>query len=111
MLAGTSNTAGPSPVTVYSTPGVVDVFSNHTSLSSANVTTVVNEEATSGGVVQFTNSTATDPGTTAVFGSQQKYRWTWGDGNVNAVNIQTGVAGNPGTPINQAELHKLLKYN
>ena len=99
VLAGTSNTAGPSPVTVYSTPGVVDVFSDHTSLSSANVTTVVNEEATSGGVVQFTNSTATDPGTTAVFGSQQKYRWTWGDGNVNAVNIQAGVAGNPGTTI------------
>ena len=61
---------------------------------------MVNEEATSGGVVQFTNSTATDPGTTAVFGAQQKYRWTWGDGNVNAVNIQAGVAGNPGTPIN-----------
>jgi len=100
VLAGTSNTAGPTPVTVYSSPGVVDVFSDHTSLSSANVTTVINEEATSGGVVQFTNSTATDPGTTAVFGSQQKYRWTWGDGNVNAVNIQTGVAGNPGTPIN-----------
>ena len=100
VLAGTSNTAGPSPVTVYSSPGVVSVYSDHTTQSSANVTTIVNEEATSGGVVQFTNSTATDPGTTATFGAQQKYLWTWGDGTTNSVNIQTGVAGNPGTTLN-----------
>ena len=100
VLAGTSNTAGASPVTVYSSPGVIDVFSLMTTTSSANSTTIVNEEATSGGVVIFTNSTATDPGTTAVFGSGQQYRWTWGDGNVNAVNIQSGVAGNPGTTLN-----------
>ena len=100
VLAGTSNTAGPSPVTVYSSPGVIDVFSLMTTTSSASSTTIVNEEATSGGVVTFTNSTATDPGTTAVFGAGQQYRWTWGDGNVSAVNIQSGVAGNPGTTLN-----------
>ena len=76
VLAGTSNTAGPSPVTVYSSPGVIDVFSLMTTTSSASSTTIVNEEATSGGVVTFTNSTATDPGTTAVFGAGQQYRWT-----------------------------------
>ena len=100
VLTGVSNTAGASPVTVNSAPTTISVFTPQTTTSSANVARVVNEEGTSGGVVQFTNSTSTDPGTTALFGSGQKYRWTWGDGNVNAVNIQSGVAGNPGTTIN-----------
>ncbi len=100
VLTGVSNTAGATPVSVTSAPTVISVFTPQTSLSSANVVRVVNQEATSGGVVQFTNSTATDPGTTAIFGSGQKYRWTWGDGNVNTVNIQSGVAGNPGSTLN-----------
>ena len=100
VLTGVSNTAGASPVSVTSAPTVISVFTPQTTLSSANVVRVVNQEATSGGVVQFTNSTATDPGTTAIFGSGQKYRWTWGDGNVNTVNIQSGVAGNPGSTLN-----------
>jgi len=100
VLAGTSNTAGPTPVTVYSAPGTVSVYSDHTSQFSASATTVVNEEATSGGVVTFTNTVATDPGTTATFGSQQKYLWTWGDSTSANVNIQSGVAGNPGSTIN-----------
>ena len=99
VLAGTSNTAGPTPVTVYSAPGTVSVYSDHTSQFSASATTVVNEEATSGGVVTFTNTVATDPGTTATFGSQQKYLWTWGDSTSANVNIQSGVAGNPGSTI------------
>lgn len=99
VLAGTSNTAGATPVTVYSAPGTVSVYSDHTSQFSASATTVVNEEATSGGVVTFTNTVATDPGTTATFGSQQKYLWTWDDGSVANVNIQSGVAGNPGSTI------------
>ena len=99
VLTGVSNTAGASPVTVNSAPTTISVFTAQTTLSSANVVRVVNEEATSGGVVQFTNSTATAPGTTALFGSGQKYRWTWGDGNVDSVNIQTGVAGNPGSTL------------
>ena len=100
VLSGTSNTAGASPVTVNSAPGIISVFSLMTTQSSASATTIVNEEASSGGVATFTNATATDPGTTAVFGAGQQYRWTWGDGNVNAVNIQSGVSGNPGSTIN-----------
>jgi hypothetical protein len=100
VLAGTSSTAGPSPVTVYSSPGVVSVYSDHTTTFTSNVTAVVNESATSGGVVQFENTTATDPGLTATFGSQQKYKWIWGDGNISNVNIQSGLAGNPGSNIN-----------
>lgn len=98
-LYAISNTAGPSPVTV-STTDTIDVFSTHTTTFTSNTIRVINEESTSGGVVQFENTTATDPGTTAVFGSQQKYNWTWGDGNVSNVNIQSGLAGNPGANIN-----------
>ena len=100
ILSGTSNTAGASPVTVTSAPTTISVFTPQTTTFTANTTRVVNEEATSGGVVQFTNTTATDPGTTAIFGSGQKYRYTFGDGNVSSINIQSGVAGNPGSTLN-----------
>lgn len=99
VLTGTSNTAGASPVSVSSDPTTISVFTAQTTTFTSNVTRVVNEEATSGGVVEFTNTTSTDPGTTTVFGSQQKYRYTFGDGNVSNVNIQSGVAGNPGSTL------------
>lgn len=94
-LYAISNTAGPSPVTVSSTDDIF-VFSTHVANFAANTTRVINEEATTGGVVEFENTTATDPGNTAAFGSGQKYLWTWGDGNTSNINIQTGLAGNPG---------------
>jgi PKD repeat protein len=100
VLTGVSNTAGASPVSVTTAPTTISVFTPQTTTFSANVVRVVNEEATSGGVVQFTNTTATDPGTTALFGSGQKYRYTFGDGNVSSINIQNGVAGNPGSTLN-----------
>lgn len=97
-LYAISNTAGPSDVTV-SVTDTIDVFTAQTSQFTANTTTVINQESTSGGVVEFTNTVSTDPGTTAIFGSGQKYLWTWGDSSTNSVNIQSGVAGNPGTPL------------
>ena len=97
-LYGISTTAGPANVTV-STTDTVDVFSTHTTTFTSNTVRVVNEESTSGGVVEFENTTATDPGTTATFGAGQKYRWTWGDGDVANVDIQSGLAGNPGANI------------
>jgi len=100
LLTGTSATAGASPVSVTTAPTVISVFTPQTTTFSANVVRVVNEEATSGGVVQFTNTTATAPGTTALFGSGQKYRYTFGDSSVSSINIQNGVAGNPGTNLN-----------
>ena len=100
VLTGTSATAGASPVSVTSAPTTISVFTPQTTTFTANVTRVVNEESTSGGVVQFTNTTATDPGTTALFGTGQKYIYTFGDGSVSSINIQNGVTGNPGSPIN-----------
>lgn len=97
-LYATSSTAGPSPVT-QSTSDTIDVFSEHITTFTSNTTRVVNEQTTSGGVVEFENTTATSPGLTATFGAGQKYRWTWGDGNITNVNIQDGLAGNPGANI------------
>jgi hypothetical protein len=97
-LYGISTTAGPANVTV-STTDTVDVFSTHTTTFTSNTVRVINEESTSGGVVEFENTTATTPGTTATFGSGQKYRWTWGDGAVSNVNIQGGLTGNPSANI------------
>jgi len=97
-LYGISTTAGPANVTESATD-TIDVFSTHTTTFTSNTVRVVNEESTAGGVVEFENTTATNPGTTATFGAGQKYRWTWGDGDVANVNIQGGLAGNPGANI------------
>lgn len=97
QLDATSDTAGPSPVTVLGTPVTQYVFSTHLPTFTSNTNIVVNERATNGGQVSFNNTTATDPGSTAIFGSTNRYRWSWGDGNVETIDIQSGLAGNPGT--------------
>lgn len=93
----TSSTAGPSPVTVTGEPYPIKVYSEHEPEFTANTITVVNE-LIGGGTVSFDNITATQPGATSVF-ANNRYRWVWGDGNDTEVNIATGVAGNPSTPI------------
>ena len=94
-LYAISNTAGPSDVTV-STTDTIDVFTAQTTTFTANTVRVINLESTSGGVVEFENTTATAPGTTAQFGSGQSYLWTWGDGTTDDLDIATNAQGNPG---------------
>lgn len=93
----TSDTAGPSPVTVPGDPYPIKVYSDHEPEFTANTITVINE-LIGGGTVSFDNTTATQPGATTVFANNQ-YRWVWGDGSDDEVNIAVGVAGNPLTPI------------
>ena len=95
VLSATSSTAGPSPVTDVSSTGFMYVYAPQSPDFSANTITVINSAATSGGIVSFSNDTATSPGNTATFGAQQKYSFVWGDGNTSNVNIQSGLAGNP----------------
>jgi PKD repeat protein len=95
VLSATSSTAGPSPVTDVSSTGFMYVYSEQSPAFSANTLTIVNSAATSGGIVSFSNDTATNPGTTAIFGAQQKYSFVWGDSNTSNVNVQSGLAGNP----------------
>jgi PKD repeat protein len=98
VLLATSDTAGPSPVTIESDPYPIYVYSEHTPSFTANTVRVVNEEATAGGVVSFTNSTDTAPGNTSIFLSN-RYRWIWDDSTDNTIDVGPGIAGNPGSPI------------
>ena len=96
VLSASSSTAGPAPgVTVDSDAQYIYVYSTHTPTFTANVTRVVNEELTSGGTVSFDNTTATDPGVTAIF-ADNRYQWQWDDGSSDTVSIDSTVLGNPG---------------
>ncbi len=93
----TSDTAGPSPVTVQGDPYPIRVYSLHEPEFTANTVRVVNE-LDGGGVVSFSNTTATQPGETADF-PNNRYQWAWGDDTNNEINVEAGVAGNPLTSI------------
>ena len=95
QLDATSTTAGPTPVTVNGTPQDIRVYGIQTPAFTTNTIVVANEEATSGGVVTFTNTTPAGLGSTSTF-SSNRYRWTWGDGDVDTINVSTLIDGNPG---------------
>ena len=48
------------------------------------------------GTISFRNDSNGAPGNTASFGAQQLYSFNYGDGTISNVNIQSGLAGNPG---------------
>jgi len=93
ILSGTSNTAGPSNVTVVSSASNVKVYSPQTGnvFVTANRANVINGL----GGISFRNDSNGTPGNTASFGAQQLYNFNYGDGNVGNVNVGTGIAGNP----------------
>ena len=97
-LTGTNQTAGNAPpYSVTSANTNVKVYAPQSPAVAANVATTINYLATSGGVVSFQNQTPGSPGNTASFGAQQLYNFQWGDSTANSnINIQTGLAGNPG---------------
>jgi len=99
QLDATSTTAGPSPVTVNGTPQDIRVYSTHSPAFTTNTIVVANEEATSGGVVTFTNTTPAGLGLTSTF-SSNRYKWNWGDGDVNTIDVSALIDGNPGRTIN-----------
>ena len=96
-LDATSPTAGPSGLTVTTVPTNIKVYSGHTPSISANVVIGNNQHATvpNGLVVGFTNTTATGPGATSTFSTNQ-LRYNWGDGTSSNVAIGSGSAGDLG---------------
>jgi hypothetical protein len=96
ILQANSTTAGPSVVSVNSSPTTEKVYSTHTPSISANVTRVINWEANGGGTVGYTNTTATGPGSAATFGAQQIYQYWWSDGTANS-NVSIGSASSGDT--------------
>ena len=97
-LTAINQTAGNAPP--YSNTSAttnVKVYTQQSPAFTANVTRTINYLATSGGVISIRNDTAGSPGNTASFGAQQLYNFQWGDSTANSnINIQTGLAGNPG---------------
>ena len=93
-LTGNSANAGASPVSVTSANTNIKVYSSQAGnvFVTANAITVINGVST----VSFRNDSTGVPGNTASFGAQQLYSFNYGDGNISNVNIQTGLAGNPG---------------
>jgi len=91
------STADPS-VIPDTTTAVIKVYDTHTPEIALDTTNVINEDATSGGVVTFTNTTENTIGSYADYGIQ--YRYNWGDGTTNTVNVGTGADGDTGRTIN-----------
>lgn len=106
ILKAVSNTAGPTTVSVNSAPISEYVYSTHTPAFTNNTATGNNLHTfyangvanISGWPVQFTNTTATQPGTTSIF-PNNTYKWNWGDGTYSNVSIGSGSAGDTNVPI------------
>ena len=79
-----------------------EVYSAHTVKIDIADSTVrgVNEEATSGFPVTFTNGTDTLPGSNSDFSDTQRYTWDFGEGDSNTlVNVGSGSPGDTGQNI------------
>ena len=90
-------TADPS-VIPNNASSTIKVYDTHTPTVAANTTNVINEEGTSGGVVQFTNNTENTIGSNATFGIY--YVYNWGDGTTSTVSTGGGDSGDTGGTIN-----------
>jgi len=72
-------------------------YATHTPSLTASTTTGINQEATSGLPVTFTNTTEATIGSYADYGII--YKWTFGDGTVTPLNTGSGTAGDTGETI------------
>ena len=93
----THTTADPTTVP-NNTSSTIKVYDTHTPTVGLSTTNVINEEATSGGVVTFTNNTENTIGSNATFGIY--YVYNWGDGTTSTVSTGGGGAGDTGGTIN-----------
>ena len=98
----THSTADPSVIPAQATSNF-EVYSTHTPLYSVADSTIrgVNEEATSGFPVTFTNNTATNPGSNSQFSATQQYTYNFGEGDSAVTTpIGGGGTGDTGNTIN-----------
>ena len=88
--------ADPSQIPTSST-NTFKVYATHTpSFTSTNIIGI-NTSSSSGFAVTFTNTTESTIGSFADFGNT--YRWTYGDGDTDNVNVGSGAAGDTGNTI------------
>ena len=92
------NTADPSVIPVGPVSDTFEIYDTHTPELSPTSATGINESATSGVPVTFTNNTETTVGSHGTYGIQ--YQWQWGDGTSNnTVNAGSGSSGDHGQTI------------
>ena len=80
-----------------------EVYSTHTPAYSTASSTIrgINEEATNGFPVTFTNNTATNPGANSAFSATQQYTYNFGEGDSAVTTpIGGGGTGDTGNTIN-----------
>ena len=92
----THSTADPSTVP-NNTTAVINVYDTHTPSVSLDDNSGINESATSGHPVTFTNTTEAGVGTYSAMGIQ--YRYVWGDGTTSTVNVGSSASGDTGGTI------------
>lgn len=90
------STADPSVIPDSITAGI-KVYDTHTPEVSLDDNSGINESAFSGHRVTFTNNTENTIGSYADYGIQ--YRYNWGDGTTDTVNVGTNASGDTGRTI------------
>ena len=90
------STADPSQVPQEITK-TVKVYDTHTPTVALSTTSGINQSATSGLPVTFTNNTENTIGSFATYGLQ--YVYTWGDSTTTTVNTGSGSSGDTGQTI------------
>ena len=73
------------------------IYDTHTPTLTIDNDSGINEESTSGHVVTFTNTTEATIGDNATYGIT--YRYTFGDGDTQTVNVGSGADGDTSTTI------------
>ncbi len=73
------------------------IYDTHTPDTTSDITTGINEESSNGLDVTFTNNTEATIGSYADYGIT--YRWDFGDGTIQTVNVGSGQAGDTGNTI------------
>jgi len=92
LTLNTHTTANPADLPIADSDNLFNILDTHTPSVSINDSDGINEEATSGHVIQATNNSGSGIGNHSIFGNQ--YVYVWGDGTSNTtVNVGSGSAG------------------
>ena len=95
LTLNSHTTANPTDIPAADSDNFFNILDTHTPSVSINDSDGINEESTSGHVIQATNNSGAGVGSFATFGS--RYVYVWGDGTSNTtVNAGTGSSGDRG---------------
>ena len=95
LTLNTHTTANPADLPIADSDNTYKIYDTHTPVVSIDDNDGVNEEATSGHIVQATNNSGAGVGSYSDFGNQ--YVYVWGDGTSNTtVNAGSGSSGDRG---------------